>query len=144
MVNILHAKAAGCCQTSSLIGGFVGRHAKAVKTSQRRLRGSHYRPDCNGFGPPCGLIAARFAPLPILFCVEDVFLNIPFESNTNITALDFGSYPDPNGPMYEMKFCGRDATAATNNSSMNFAARISATPATQPRHSLCAGLFKST
>src|ERR1039458_1877406 len=74
MVNILHAKAAGCCQTSSLIGGFVGRHAKAVKTSQRRLRGSHYRPACNGFGPPCGLIAARFAPLPILFCVQDVFL----------------------------------------------------------------------
>jgi len=55
------------------------------------LRGSHYRPACNGFGPPCELIAARFAPLPILFCVEDVFLNTPFGSNTNITALDLVS-----------------------------------------------------
>src|ERR1035437_7514272 len=33
--------------------------------------------------------------------------------------------------MYGMKFCGRDATAATNNSSLNFAARISATLKTQ-------------
>jgi hypothetical protein len=75
MVNILHAKAAGCCQTSSLIGGFVGRHAKAVKTSQRRLRGSHYRPACNGFGPPRGLVAARSTPVCTEILIRiDIFL----------------------------------------------------------------------